>query len=257
MNNVESIDAGAIYIAQGNSFLYKVCGYMCKSACNCAFATSFASPLNSLLDCSISSCEAEEWYITYHQNGNINTTRVNLSNNKCTYTSALYYFPGKAFTGGNVGSIICYCIIANNEAYSSRCIRLYNADYEYEISNSNIINNIQQDSASHGLIYSKGKTTIKNTCIMDNIGSPIFQNTDNEFILINCSLDGDINLYSDTPPTIVQEASSNFVNSIYIINYNECKLNLILRIHTLHKSMIIRFIRQLFIHSQISSILIN
>ena len=214
---------GAVAVQEGSFIMHKVCGMKCESKHNCAFLLSSASPINTVFDCSIANCFALEWYTMYHNIGNANITRANISNNICARTSAIYCSPNQPFSNEiKIGNIICYCSIANNTANADRCLWFKNEDYQNEIHHTNIILNKQKDSASYGLIYAATETTIKNSCIMENIGSPIFHNINGGFTIISSSLDENISSISGTLDT-ENKGSISFINGIYFLELGSCK----------------------------------
>ena len=226
----------AILIQYANTILHSVCGYRCSSSFHEGFSNIYPGSwgINSAIDCSVACCQASSEYTMYHNGGTINITRINLSNNTSVYTSALYCSPTKSFIEGNKGGcVVSYCSLAHNNASLARCIRFYESQYEYEISHSNIIHNIQDDT-SEGLIRSHSKTTIKFACIQENLGSPIFHNTNGGFTFINCSVDENINSVLGTRLNIAQIGSTKFINEIKFIDSGECKAEFNHKCNTFH-----------------------
>ena len=226
-------------------------GYECTSVQNCGFLTAHSSRVNSVDYCSISNCKAKSEYTMYHNRGRINISRLNLSNNNCAYTSALHCNPGSSFLGGQkIGSILLFCTFVRNNASQCRCIRFMNQEFGYEIINTNIVNN-KQIKTSDGLIKSFGKTTIKNSCIMNNIGSPIFYFTNSQCTIINCSIDVNSLSVSGIDLNIEQKGSISFINEMSIIQLRKCRNNLF---HSVNKGQKSSFYHFLYIFLQFQSI---
>ena len=218
---------GAIWIQFANVVLSAVCGYDCHSTYYEGFSHIYAPTsqsslqINSEIDCSVTKCSSFEYYTTHHRNGHINISRVNFSNNKCSFNSAFECYPSNTFPNTNTGNIVSFCNIAQNNASHYRCIYLATS-YDHEFMSTNIVSNNQKDQQDYGLLITQGKTTFYNSCIMKNIGSPIFHNSNGEFIIINCSVDENIELYKGKAPNIHQKGTSSFFNTISFIEIGSC-----------------------------------
>ena len=242
---------GALMISYINIVLHNVCGFQCSSTFHDGFSNIYSistKGVNSILDCSITRCKAVDYYTMFNQNGNINVSFVNFSYNNALQTSAILCWPTTSFSGKTVGCIVSYCSLAHNNASLCKCIYTYGFT-EYEIEYTNIIYNEQAVNQNNGLIRSDEKSTIRNSCIIKNIGSPIFHNTNNEFILIGCYVDSGINSYLGKPPNIVQIGTKTFINQIEFISYGSCEASLdYIRIPTFEENP---FIRRLVVNYQI------
>ena len=219
------IYGAAIFIQNANTALHSVCGYNCSSSYHDSFCNIYSANknINSAVDCSTSSCKATEEFTMFHYGGKINITRVNISNNQCKFTSALSCGPTKTIhEENNIGNIVYYCSFSQNNATNNKCIRFFSSAYDYAIIRTNIIKN-EQSEATEGLIYSVSKTIITDSCIMENIGSPIFHNTNGGFTLINCSVDENINSYLSSPPNTSDKNSKTFINGIKFIELGMCQ----------------------------------
>ena len=220
-----STDAGAIYVESSHFLMQKVCGYECTSVKNCGFASLKLTSDNYALECSISNCEANEFHTIYTEKGNIKLNKMNLTNNICTYTSSIYSYPTKSVTDQNkVGTIFSYCSFINNQALQYTTLSLWNSGFEYELLNINIISN-KQNSTNGGLILNYGKAVIQNSCISDNIGSPIFQNN-GVCTLINCSVTDKSVI--GTSLNIEQIGTISFSNEFDVISLGGCVSNLMI-----------------------------
>ena len=160
----------ALYIYCGNIVLNQVCGYQCQSASYDGFsyiqANSNNNHNNTVIETSVSNCNANSQRTMRNVYGFINISTVNLSYNEVkTYDcSALLCQPSNPSNG--YGTSITYSSFANNTAERYYCIGLsnyYNTNCKHDVKNSNITRN-----KGYKTIYSRGDATMTECCIRDN-----------------------------------------------------------------------------------------
>ena len=213
----------AIRVRGGNCVLAFICGQKCKSDLNdgfCSVSYDSLIEINSIYDSSISSCQTNGSHINYHEKGMIHVKSVNLSHNSAVKTSALCCIPSKYNKQTKIGSDISYCSLSNNTATNEQCIRLngeINASTCFQIMYSNIVNN-----NANNTIYSRGKTEIIGSCILNNL-SPCFytSGSSSKITLFRCNAD----ITEKTGSANVQESeiAYPFINVVTFFETGNCK----------------------------------
>ena len=120
-------NGAALYIECGNIVLNQVCGYQCQSS-YCGFsyiqANSNNNDVNTVIETSVSNCNAQSYYTMCNVYGFINISTVNLSFNEVTNSnSALHCQPSTTSSNG-FGTSITYSSFADNTAGSNYCLYL-------------------------------------------------------------------------------------------------------------------------------------
>ena len=213
---------GAIYQKNGECIIKQCCGFKCYST-NINLAGQFifselsnqisdSDKKNRVLDSSVSHSmkninnpsNAEALDLV---SGTIQINTVNLSNNICYYNSALYAYPSSSTS--NTACLMTYSTINSNEA-NQYTIIWFNTNANYEISQSNIINNKVQTNSNNGLIESYGPTNIKDCCIMNNKAQYILKSFQT-ITLTRCSIDFTLNGNILGNVSILIEAKTSFI----------------------------------------------
>jgi hypothetical protein len=193
--------AGAIYFSNsgGQCVLKEVCGYDCctTDSTNSNFVyTSVKNDVSSknyINYSSISRCVNENSYQSLFFNyGKIFCPSVNLSNNKCIGEFVLYY-PIKY--SNTVTCSFSFSSFADNNASKNSCLLLWTYDAEYEIKSCNVLRNMQVTVNERGTICAYGNLKIMDSCILENIATPIFfqQSSSYTITLSNCTVDSTSN----------------------------------------------------------------
>ena len=212
---------GAIYKENGECVVKQCCGLQCYSTNNNGqfIYTSLnnANQKNRVLDSSVShsmkDSDHPSWSSTLDLRlGTIQINTVNLSNNICNYYSAVYALPSTSDTACS----ITYSSINSNEARTYQII-WFNRNTNYEITQSNIINNI--DQGSFGLIQCDGPTNITDCCIMKNVAKYIIAGYNGYTYLKNCSIDFPLNGNITGSVSISETAETSFIIPIVCTNY--------------------------------------
>jgi hypothetical protein len=110
-----------------------------------------------------------------------------MSMNKCAcYTVISCY----SFTdSSSVTCSLSYSSFADNIATQYRCIYFENLSANYEMKCCNVLRNTQA-SSSDGILYIRGNTTIKDSCILENNADYIFYIYSSYYTtLSNCTAD--------------------------------------------------------------------
>ena len=226
-NCSSSQNVGMINVLSRNCIIAYVCGQYGHSQEN-AFSFISANYVNSIIDSSISYCQADNTHIIRQATGNINIKSVNLSHNKANERSGIYCAPNKIDTKTGFANQVIFCSFANNIADKQFCVVLSNyytnSDYKHEIKTSSIIKNKGENT-----IYSSGKASITQSCIIDN-DDPCFCtfNEKSNIILHNCTVTNKITSQSGT---IIQSETTNpFIVALSFIETGSCH-NLFIYIH--------------------------
>ena len=184
--------AGAIYAKNVEEMiLNKVCGSTCGSTAECSFMFAYlywkdTSFDNFVLSSSIYNSYGNLGYTVDHQYGHVVHSLTNYSYNTGDYGSVIFEEPSPG--GTRQSSFITYTTFTNNTSTGHGIIMLYkNVPAAYEFDSCNIVYNIQTNIV-YALIYMTGYTTIKNTCITNNNCPVVFQTTNAEAVLINCTV---------------------------------------------------------------------
>ena len=149
--------------------------------------------------------------------GTIQINTVNLSNNICNYYSAVYAYPSST-SSSNTACSITYSSINSNEAKEYTII-WFDRNTNYEITQSNIINNKVPTTSNNGLIQTYGPTDIKDCCIMNNVAKYIIAGYNGYTYLKNCSIDFTLNGNILGSVSISETAETSFIIPIVCTNY--------------------------------------
>jgi hypothetical protein len=227
-----NINGGAIYIYSTNSnecILYKVCGYDCCSThtsnSNCQFAFLYtnnaASDKSYFNYSSISRCVTENsatWYTLELIYGKICCPSVNISMNKCKYTSGIYCVPYK--DSNSVTCSLTYSSFIDNVANGHTCIYISTAGSVQEIKYCNILRNTQGSLSSLGTFRTSGNLKIEDSCILENKADYIFyQGSSYTITVSSCTVDSTSN---NGKLTIKNTVTKNFVLALNHMSTQNC-----------------------------------
>jgi hypothetical protein len=198
---------GAIYFSNSNDgqcVLCEVCGYDCCSTYtgtpHYQFAyinvNNVATSKNYVNYSSIARCvsvSSGSYHVLRFYYGKIYCPSVNSSMHKCQYYSAISCSPF-----GDSNSVTCsflYSTFTDNIAYGYGCIVLWTTGTKYEIKSCNILRNTHRSLDTYGIIYTSGNLDIKDSCILENNATPIFQASSSSYTitLSNCTVDSTSN----------------------------------------------------------------
>jgi hypothetical protein len=192
---------GAIYFynSGGQSVLYEVCVYDCCTTgggYNYQFGYiqvgNLATSKNYVNHSSISRCVNEissSWHILGLCYGKTFCPSVNISLNKCYYSSAIACWPTS--DSNCVTGSLTYSSFTDNNAIMDSCIWLDRGGANFEIKNCNILRNTQGSLDTHGTILTSEKLIISDSCILENIANRIFHQVSSSYTttLSNCTVD--------------------------------------------------------------------
>jgi hypothetical protein len=199
-------NGGAIFFSTSNGqcVLYEVCGYYCCSTYTsysygqfvCTSVNNGIKSKNYVNYSSISRCMNQistSHHVLCLSYGKICCPSINVSMNKCPYSSGIYCYP--YIDSSSVTSSITYSSFADNFATTSICFYLWNTGPNHEIQSCNILRNTQGSVNSHGMFYTIGNVMIKDSCILENNANCIFcqVNSNYKFTLSNCTTDSTSN----------------------------------------------------------------
>jgi hypothetical protein len=195
---------GAIYFSNssGQSVLYKVCGHDCCTTNSnhiqfgCTSVKNAVTSKNYANYSSISCCVNENsnsHYLLYLNQGKVCCSSVNISLNKCYGRSGIY-----CYTLYDPNSVTCsftHSTFADNIATGFTCIFLWAGSTIFEIKSCNILRNIQPLGNGEGTFYTCGNLTIKDSCILENKATYIFNSYYSQYpiVLSNCTVDSTAN----------------------------------------------------------------
>ena len=227
---------GAIFFyntASSHCVICRICGYDCELTCStlshgqCVNIAVYdgLGYKNQFNDSSVTkSIKDNSYFAVDLQHGNIICNSDNISNNKCTYISALICVPRYANTNP-ITCYVSYLSIVNNTATSSQCIVFDCSETTQQIDTCNIINNVQSVS-NVGMIITYGYLTIKSSCIVKNNrnGYTFDSEVDGKIKIYNCTLDDDILLSSGFTGsfTIISTIKRSFVNPLLHFSTKKC-----------------------------------
>jgi hypothetical protein len=159
------------------------------------------------------------WYTQFIQNGRLLLNEENISNNACSYYSALY-------CQSSISSYVAYCSFVNNTAEHYGCLVF--RDHQ-EIHLCNILGNDQMaNGTSSSTICSNYNLFILDSCIIgNNIGKRVFyqENSNYKIELYKCTIDPNIFQefrYSGNL-TIDRTNDKDFIIGIKHLNTNLCE----------------------------------
>jgi hypothetical protein len=167
--------------SNGQSVLYKVCGYDCCTTSSSYYqffsisVNNVATSKNYVNYSTISRCVNENsnaYHTLGHGNGNVCYPSVNSSINKCYGGSGMTCWPTS--DSNSVTCLIRYSTFADNHANLHICFWLNTAGAKYEIKNCNILRNTQGSLNTNGIIYIGGNAKIEDSCILENKADRIF-----------------------------------------------------------------------------------
>ena len=209
---------GGIRVAYGNSIIALTCGHHCSTENKdgfCGVDSHVTRSINSIIDSSISSCEALYSAILNQGYGYINIKEVNISHNKARDRTAIACTPTKNNKDNDIGCEISFCSFENNTAEQQYCIYLTNfrnTKCKHQIRNTNVINNGGQN-----IIFSMGTTDIIQSSFLENDDPCFSQNiTDSIIILKNCTID------SLTGSFAQYETTNTFIIALSFIETDKC-----------------------------------
>jgi hypothetical protein len=132
-------------------------------------------------------------YTVYHQYGKICCSSVNISMNKCCYTSGIYCVPSSDSSSSTCS--LTYSSFADNIVTARICILLTNTGAKHEIKSCNILRNTQPLGNGDGTIYANGNLMIDNSCILENTATRIFHQGSSSYTitLSSCTVDSNSN----------------------------------------------------------------
>ena len=117
---------------------------------------------------------------------------VNLSMNKCDYSSAIYHKP--YCDSNSVTCSLTYSTFADNIANSAICIYIRTSGANSEFKYCNIIRNTQNYLNDYGTFSSNGNVVIEDSCILENNANTMFrQYSSYTFTISNCTIDSTTN----------------------------------------------------------------
>jgi hypothetical protein len=224
-------NGGGIHIdatESGECVLSRICGFNCLSPNSGQFARIYANNnkvnnKNHVNDSSITHSLNENTnthYTLLLGYGSVLSRSVNLTNNKCFYFTALYYYQTYDTC------YISYSTITNNTANGYTCIYLNNPSYSCRIETCNILNN-NQNLSNYGIIRVYSNSLIQNSCILGNDKGKIvfYHETTSSYTLIsNCTIDDDIftggRYYGSV--TVIKAIESTFINALSHIATHKC-----------------------------------
>jgi hypothetical protein len=194
-------DGGAIYITSNSEIiLYKVCGYDCCSTHTSdgdgqfayMYTSNTASDKISFNYSSITRCvgwESASWWTLYLRDGKICLPSINVSMNKCHYTSGIRCIP--YLDSNSVTFSLTYSSIADNIATVYYCIYSSTTGSIHEIKYCNILRNTQGTLSSGGTISSNGNLTISESCILENKADYVFNQESSSYTITvsSCTVD--------------------------------------------------------------------
>ena len=226
---------GAIYCSSSGlkSILNKLRAFNCSNKFSNSYYYSYGQcffiQAGSNFDCnnyinhssiySSFSSFSNSYYALRVSNGNIKLTKDNITNNGCSYYSALY-----CSTGQNLVRI-SYLSFVNNTAKYYGCLQFYSYA---EIHYCNIIRNEQNSTTSPSVIQSSVNLFIYDSCILENnLNKMIFKVESNSYriTLTRCTIDSDI--FTTTryvgSLTIGEKNEKDFINGIDHLNTGYCE----------------------------------
>jgi hypothetical protein len=223
---------GAIYFLNeggGQSVLLKVCCYDCCSTTNSASygqsayvrVKSDALSKNYANYTSITRCVNEKTSscdTIYHYNGKNCVSSVNISMNKCYYTSGINCRP---YGDSNfVTGILSYSSFTDNNATLSHVLTLYADGAKYEIKYCNVFRNTQSYN-TNGIITTHGNLAIDDSCILENSANFIFFTTSPSYTITisNCTVDSTAN---NGYLTIQNTVTKSFIHGLNHMSTRNC-----------------------------------
>jgi hypothetical protein len=190
---------GAIYFSNtnnGQSVLYNVCGYDCRTNSHYQFAFMYvkddASSKNYVNYSSIIRCVSEisgSHYVLYLAYGKICCPLVNISMNKCQHYPGINCVP---YSDSNY--VVCslsYSSFIDNNAFGYICFQLWRDYSKIEMKSCNILRNTQGNLGSIGIFYTNGNIIFEDSCILENNANIIFyvEYSYSILTLANCTVD--------------------------------------------------------------------
>ena len=219
-NQCHSLKSGGVIYCEGYDFVIKkCCGTKCYSVNQYAGQFVYTRDqyptktcINRVLDSSIAHSMIDfdnpsETSTLTLQHGTIKMSIVNISNNACDSSSALY-----TYQGSTTPCAIEFTSFNGNRAKDT-IINLYTAENTaFTITYTNILQNIESEFS--GLITTAGSATFSNTCVMNNSAFYIFATEKNGyFSFFNCSFDYDPNKNIGSTK-VIESALNSFINPI-------------------------------------------
>jgi len=182
--------------------------------------------INTINDSSIaySLNDNDAYYTLYHWYGRIISCSVNVSNNKCSGTSGIYYlpYPSSSASSGDPSCIISFSTFTNNTCHTNHiCLQLEQGSAFKEINRCNVLRNTQQNTNTYGTIYSYGNLDIKSSCILDNSAKYDFYAYNSYTITItDCTRDTNKETYGSV--TIKETPAQSFINALIHTQAEHC-----------------------------------
>jgi hypothetical protein len=197
---------GALYFSNtnnGQSVLYKVCGYDCCSTYTSGNNNNYyqfgrinvnndVSRINNVNYLSIARCvndNSNSHYTFALAYGKICCPSINISLSKCYRRSGITSWPygdSNSYT-----SSFTYSSFTDNHATGYDCFWLNTGGAKYEIKSCNILRNTQDSLSYEGTFYINGYLKIEDSCILENEATYIFYqpSTSYTITLSNCTVD--------------------------------------------------------------------
>ena len=219
---------GAIYFVNGQSVLYKVCGYDCYTTNSSPYhqfayiqVSDAASNKNDVNYSSIVRCvtgTSSSWHLICLCYGKICSPSVNISLNKCS-GQLIYFLP--TVDSSSVTCSFSYSSFADNNAINYCCLYLSMTGSNYEIKSCNILRNTQGTLGTQGTIATWGNLMIEDSCILENKATNIFfqGNTNYRTTISNCTVDKTTNNGYLTTRNIV---TKSFIHALNHMSTRNC-----------------------------------
>ena len=225
-------NGGAInFFNQNSEFIaHNLCGVECETSNGGAFIFSKVDNTwqlknrNFLLDSSTTKSITEVTsHVICYDSGQIHYENINSTQHRTKIGAGIYL-------DANIGSVK-YCSICNNTAVENQVVILYRHTV---FDTCNILHNSQLKNESGFIkVFAEGNT-IKNSCILNNIGHPVFECAEGASITsINCTLDLNIECLKDYSYAVgnvkiidTPFITSRFVNKLEFISTGECKVSI-------------------------------
>jgi hypothetical protein len=224
-------DGGAIFFqnsGSGQCVLHEVCGYDCcstrpGSSC-CQFAniqvndaTSSKNYINYSSFVRCVNMRSDSHHTLGLTCGKICCPSVNISMNRCQYYSAILFQPSSdpnSFTG-----LFSFTTFSDNTANGHTCIYPWQGGLKIEFKSCNILRNSQGSLSSGGTIYSCEYVMIKDSCILENKATYIFNAYSGTITVSNCTLDST----SKTGSVVIQNTvTKSFINALNHMSTLNC-----------------------------------
>ena len=230
---INSGSGGAAYFGNdGNCTFVAVCGFNCSSASAQGFSfircTNNVNYKNYMKDSSVSFCsnaleDAAEIIVLYF--GDDSMSRVNASYNRCGYNAGCWLYPSISSNECPITCSLSLCSFFNNTAHKSRIVSLSREYSSKHFVYCNVVNNMQNDPGSYGIIYIEGNIEIKDSCILENKAPYTFCESLSSFVITvtNCTLEADVESKRNGNVEIKNIASGSYTLALSHISTGKCE----------------------------------